>query len=290
MSAVGALRPSATSPYAVPLEGLRDLDAREVLVPRDDAAFSLDESDLATQLLERLRHLHADRPGADDDESARYLRGGRRFAVGPDALEPVEPFDRGKERLRATGQDHRLARFELLAGDGDATLPREPAATAHEGDPVALDPRHQHAVAGLAGSRVDADHLVAAAKHGSHVGAAVEALPHAGDPARFGEHLGWPQERLRRDARPVRALTADQPVLDERHLQAAIGEPRGRLFAGRSATDHDDVKNSHVVHLFLRRGRMASAVLLARDSGRTRSASYRRASPIGSALLFGLYA
>ena len=59
--------------------------------------------------------------------------------------------------------------------------------------------------------------------------------------ARGVHRLAGTQQRLRRDARPVRALAADQLALDERDAQAALGERAGAVLAGRAAADHDHV-------------------------------------------------
>ena len=53
--------------------------------------------------------------------------------------------------------------------------------------------------------------------------------------------LARPQQRLGRDARPVRALAADELALDERHAQAALGQRAGAVLARRAAADDDDV-------------------------------------------------
>ena len=59
--------------------------------------------------------------------------------------------------------------------------------------------------------------------------------------ARGVHRLAGAQQRLRRDARPVGALAADELALDERDAQAALGERAGAVLAGRAAADDDDV-------------------------------------------------
>ena len=59
--------------------------------------------------------------------------------------------------------------------------------------------------------------------------------------ARGVHRLARPQQRLGRDARPVRALAADQLALDERDAQPALGQRAGAVLAGRAAAEHDDV-------------------------------------------------
>ena len=54
-----------------------------------------------------------------------------------------------------------------------------------------------------------------------------------------------PQQRLRRHARPERALAADQPVLDDRDLQPVLREPPRRHLAGRPGADHHHIEAPH---------------------------------------------
>ena len=65
------------------------------------------------------------------------------------------------------------------------------------------------------------------------------------DPPDLGERLVRAQQRLRRHARPVRALAADEAILDDRHLQAALRQPPCRHLAGRTGADHHDVEAQH---------------------------------------------
>src|SRR5262249_25095129 len=58
--------------------------------------------------------------------------------------------------------------------------------------------------------------------------------------------LARTQQRLRRDARPVGALAADQLALDQPDAQAALGERAGAVLARRAAADDDDVVRAHV--------------------------------------------
>ena len=59
------------------------------------------------------------------------------------------------------------------------------------------------------------------------------------------ERLVGPQQRLRGHARPVRALAADQPILDDRHLQPVLGQPPRRHFPRRTGADHHDIEAPH---------------------------------------------
>src|SRR5262249_22644096 len=57
--------------------------------------------------------------------------------------------------------------------------------------------------------------------------------------------LARAQQSLRRDARPVGALAADEFALDQRHAQPALGERAGTVLARRTAADDDDVVIAH---------------------------------------------
>src|SRR5258708_39113683 len=67
------------------------------------------------------------------------------------------------------------------------------------------------------------------------------------------------EQRLGRNARPIRALTADQVALDERDAQPALGQCRGAVLSGRPTTKDDDVviaAHGAPVHPGLDRSRM----------------------------------
>ena len=85
--------------------------------------------------------------------------------------------------------------------------------------------------------------------------------------------LARAQQRLGRDARPVRALAADELALDERDAQAALGERAGAVLAGRAAADDDHVVVAHVRQL---RRRPAPPPC----TRRTSPASSRRPRPV----------
>src|SRR5262245_38472368 len=54
------------------------------------------------------------------------------------------------------------------------------------------------------------------------------------------------QQRLRRNARPVGALAADELALDKCDTQTALGERAGAVLTWRAAADNDDVVVAHV--------------------------------------------
>ena len=55
------------------------------------------------------------------------------------------------------------------------------------------------------------------------------------------DRLARPQQGLRRDAGPVRALAAHQLALDDGDPQAALGQRAGAVLARRAAAEHDHV-------------------------------------------------
>jgi hypothetical protein len=197
---------------AVFLQRRRHLVARELHGVRKHAVQSLDERDLATQRLKRLRQLDPLRSTTDDDETPRDLPGRRRLEVGPHAtwLKVAEPLDRGHQRLRVHRQDHSVARLQFLVADHHPTLINDPTVTANQRDAVTLDPRDQRLIA-----------------------------------SRLGQRLIRPQQRLRGHARPVHALPADEPILDQRDGQPVIRKPPGRLLARRPAADDDHIEDWH---------------------------------------------
>ena len=53
--------------------------------------------------------------------------------------------------------------------------------------------------------------------------------------------LAGAQQRLGRDARPVRALAADELALDHGNAQPALGERAGAVLSRRASAEDDDV-------------------------------------------------
>jgi hypothetical protein len=177
-------------------------------------------------------------------------------------------FDRRHRRDRAGGEDHRAARLDLLATDLEAPLSGQLADAAEQLDVAVLEPRE------LGGVVEVVDDLVAAGEGGSDVEVARDRLGGAADAAGLGQRLVGPQQPLGRHAGPERALAADEPVLDDRHAQATVGEPPCSHLARRPGTDHHHVERPHrpscrstmrgehrpLGTTRLRRGRIAGAV------------------------------
>ena len=88
--------------------------------------------------------------------------------------------------------------------------------------------------------------------------------------------LARAQQRLRRDARPVRALAADELALDERDAQPALGERAGAVLARRAAAEDDDVVVA--AHVGSSSPACSRTMYSAYQSGQSASASPVRAS------------
>src|SRR5487761_1423906 len=120
---------------------------------------------------------------------------------------------RRRRQLRAAGP-HRQA---LLPGLAPGRAPRADLGASER------DPRHRPVV----GCRP-------VWAHGGRPG-------DAGYPAGLGQQVGGPDHHLRRNAPPVRALTADQLGLDPGHVHPGLGQPPGGVLAARTHPDHHDV-------------------------------------------------
>ena len=77
---------------------------------------------------------------------------------------------------------------------------------------------------------------------GAQSGATSAEPGHARDPAALGQQVRGPDHHLGRNAPPVRALPADQPVLDADHGKPGLGQPPGEVLAAGPHADHDDVR------------------------------------------------
>jgi hypothetical protein len=196
---------------------------------RQDVLRALHHHRLGAEAPHGLRHLHADRPGPQDEHAARNGLHGGRLAVGPDAVELAQPRDRRDDRVR-TACDDDVVRRMADAVDLDDTSAGEPAAAAQQVDPRSRQP------ALLTRVRVLGDHEVAPRERRLDID-----LRGRRRLARRMDRLARPQQRLRRYARPVRALAADQLALDERDAQPALGQRAGAVLARRAAAQHDDV-------------------------------------------------
>ena len=100
---------------AVGGQRLADRLADRARLAREHVFAGSDERDRGAQACDRLRHLDADRPGAEDEQPARDLGEGRGLAARPDSLELAQPGDRRDERIRAGGDHDVLGRVGLAA-------------------------------------------------------------------------------------------------------------------------------------------------------------------------------
>ena len=107
----------------------------------------------------------------------------------------------------ATITAFRATSSSVAAPRDDPPLAVEPPAAADERDAVLLEPRQLTRVVEVR------DHLVAPREHGRHVD---RPDLEAGDARDLALELDRAQQRLRRHAGVVRALAADEPVLDDR--------------------------------------------------------------------------
>ena len=113
------------------------------------------------------------------------------------------------------------------AVDLDRAGSGEPAAAAQQVDAVVVEPAH------LRRRRCSFETM----KSRQASAASTSTSARRGRLARVVHRLTGAQQRLRRDAGPVRALAADQLALDERDAQPALGERAGAVLARRAAAD-----------------------------------------------------
>ena len=202
----------------------------------EEARAALDQGHLRAEGRERLRHLDADRAAPQHEQAlGNRLRAGRargssssrpsrgRRSAGSAAVEPVAIAT--ALRATSTSSPTRTRRS-----------PSSSASTAIELDALLLEPGQ------LAGVVPVLRDLVAAREGRLGVEVARHRLRGAIHPPHLGERLAGPEQRLRGHAGVVRALPADELVLDDRGLEPAVGRPAGAHLAGRAGADHDEVE------------------------------------------------
>jgi hypothetical protein len=155
------------------------------------------------------------------------------LAVRPDALDLAQTGNRGHDRVRTRGQ-HNVVRGVADAVDLYHTRACEPPMAANQADATIGEP------ALLAGVRVIRDHEVAPGECRRDVDFGLR-----GCLARTVNGLAGTQQRLRRNARPIRALAANKLALNQRHAQAAFRKRTDTVFARRTAPNHDHVEVVH---------------------------------------------
>ncbi len=180
---------------------------------------SVDQNHLATEPAYGLGHLHADRPAAEDEQSAghRLHRGG--LAVGPHAVELAQPGNRRDDRVGAV-REHDMVGGVAYAVDLHGPDAGEPTAAAEQGDVVVGQPLL------LAGIGVVGDHEVPPRQRPLDVDLGRrERLAGAVD------RFPGTQQCLGRDARVVGALAADEFTLHDGHPESTGGERTGAVLA-----------------------------------------------------------
>ena len=225
-------------------EGVGDLLAGELLLGGEQPALALDQRHLGAERAVGLGQLGAEHAAAEDHDRVGDLLGGGGLAVGP-RLGLAQALDRRERRARAAGEDHRLARLELVVADVDALLAVEDAEAAVELDPAVLEPRQHARVVEVV------DDLVAAVEHRLDVELAGDRLGRAGDAVDLAQDLLRAQQRLGGHARVERALAADDVVLDQRDLEPRVGQPPRRHLTGGPAADHHHVEAVHASPRFV---------------------------------------
>ena len=213
----------------VTAQGLAERLAQRRRLASKDAVGALDQSHLAAQATDDLRQLDAGRATAQHEQPARDHLHARRLARAPDAIELPQPRDGRDDRVGASSDDDVLGAV-AHAVDFDGPGPGEPAAAAQQRDPPGIQP------ALLPGVGVAGDHEVAPRQRRLDVH--LRARPHL---ARGVHRLAGAQQRLGRDAGPVRALAADQLALDDRDPQTTLGQRAGAVLTRRAATQNDHV-------------------------------------------------
>ena len=187
---------------------------------REKGRSAFDERDLATEAADCLRHLDTDRPATKDEHPRWHRLHPGHLPVGPDPLQAAQARDRRDQRVGTIGED------DVVGGMAHAVHVHHPGASqpssaTKQVDAVVRQP------AFLPGVRVVRDHEVAPGEGCLDVDAG-----RRGRLVRGVRRLARTQQRLGRDARPVRALTADQLVLDEGDPQTACGECSGAVLSG----------------------------------------------------------
>ena len=165
----------------------------------------------------------------------------RRLAVRP-VLDLVDALDR-RDRGPRPGRDDELVVRKLLR----RRPRRRPAAP--------RGPRRARAGSSSpGGSRSwpeSSQSLVIQSRHDQTPSGSGRSAVRPGARSSEARELGRPQHRLRRHAREVRALAADEPALDERDLRLVVEPAEGadEMLAGRPSAENDDLQLLELVRL-----------------------------------------
>ena len=201
---------------------------------REDARVALHERHLRADALEELRELAADRAGAEHDEPRRHLARLGRVDVRPvvDVLEPVERRDRPATSPSRARACRTAARVPSTCDDARARGTSRRRARAPRPVRRATRPARSR----RARRRCRASAKIACASSSPTCERAERPVGGRGE-------LRRAQHRLRRHARPVRALAADEAALDHGHLRLAVEPAEGadEMLAGRPSAHYDNV-------------------------------------------------
>ena len=194
---------------------------------------ALDNGDRAAQAADCLRHLDSDRTASQNEQVPRDSLHAGDLAVRPNALEPAQTGNRRNERIRAGGQ-HNVVRGAADTVNVHHARAREPPTAAKQGDTTIREP------ALLTGIGVIRDDGVAPG----------ECCIDVDFRLRCGltstvDGLAWTQQRLRWDARPIRAFATDELTLNQRDTQATFSERADTVLARRTAANDDHVVVVH---------------------------------------------
>ena len=155
---------------------------------------------------------------------------GRRVAVGP-VFDGVQPRDGRDGRGSAVGDDHRLARRKPLFANLDGAEVDQLALAPHQPGPGGLEGGGGAAVVQVPGHPEDTFGDLWKVDGPLHAGSCERACPQ-----RLDQGLAGAQERLGRDAAPVRTFTAHELPLDDDQREPAALEPmRDRLSRNTAA-------------------------------------------------------
>src|SRR5690606_30867603 len=142
----------------------------------------------------------------------------------------------------AGGDDHAEPRFEHLAVDRDLPRTGEPPATPDEPATFTGEPLDCGLVVPV-GCRLIADPGRDLPPVGRDVGPAGQPV----DASDAGDQVGRADHHFRRDASPVRAFPADEPVLHPHHGEPRFGEPPAHFLASDAHTQDNDVNLTHAL-------------------------------------------
>ncbi len=230
-STAAAWAPTRSS-IAVVAQAVGDERGRLGVDARQDPVAALDERHPRADPREELRELAADRAAAEHGQRPGHLRRLGRLDVRPE-VDRVEPRDRRDRRARSRSRSRAGRRPSSRPVDRRRGPARTTVASPRtSSQPLALEPLDLRGVVALRD--------VVAPRERRRPGRARRR--DAGSAPRRGHELRAAKHRLRRHARPVGALAADEPPLDERQLHRGVEPAEGadEMLAGRPSTENDD--------------------------------------------------